>query len=238
MKNMKLEEIRQKIISDDEYTKWMKEISKVQIDFAHSSDFNNKIALDHGLQHMNRVAEIVYRLMQEYGCDENSCCLGYIAGLIHDIGMIHGKKNHAQNGSDMAKLFLEKLDFLTEDEIAEIVNAIAIHGNGENAKSSIGLFLALADKIDMCNERSLSKTSPIQMIKKYNVSIHYGVLEINYDITSSEGIEVFYILPKTIDIPKKVSTELGLEIKFFINGKQENFDDRKNYQGEIYIRSE
>lgn len=82
---MELEIIKQKIISDVEYQKWMKEIANIEKEFANSSDFNNKIALDHGIKHMNRVAMNVYKLMNEYGCDKSICNLGYIAGLIHDI---------------------------------------------------------------------------------------------------------------------------------------------------------
>ena len=236
MKNIKLEDIKQKIISDDEYIKWMEEISIVENEFANSSEFNNIVALDHGIQHMNRVAETVYKLMKEYGCSKNVCYLGYISGLIHDMGMIHGKKNHAQNGSKMAKLFLKKLDFLNNSEIETVANAIATHGDGANAEGNIGLFLAIADKIDMCKERSLSKTSPIHLINSYNANINYDTLDVYYEMSSSKGIEALYMIPKSIDIPLKIAKDLGLKVKFFINGKIEDFADRKNYEGQIYKR--
>lgn len=236
MREINLENIKQKIISDEEYIKWMEEISIVENEFGNSSEFNNLVALDHGVNHMNRVAETVYKLMKEYGCSKNICYLGYISGLIHDIGMIYGKKNHAQNGSNMAKLFLKKLGFLNDSEIETVVSAIATHGNGENAESNIGLFLAIADKIDMCKERSLGKSSPIHLINSYNANINQDTLEIYYEMLSAKGIEALYMIPKSIDIPQKIANDLRIKIKFFINGKIEEFIDRKNYEGQIYKR--
>lgn len=234
MKDIKLEIIKQKIISDIEYQKWMKEIANMEKEFASSSDFNNKIALDHGIEHMNRVAINVYKLMNEYGCDKNICNLGYIAGLIHDIGIIHGKKNYAENGSNMVEVFLKKFDLLNDIEIEEIKNAVATHSDGENAKNYIGLFLAIADKIDMCKERFLGKTSPIQDICSYSSNININTLEIHYEMSSPKGIEALYMIPKSIDVPTKIANSLGIKIKFYINGKSENFVNRKEFKGKIY----
>ena len=43
-----------------------KEISNVEKEFAISSEFNNKVALDHGIHHMDRVANNLYNLLKEY----------------------------------------------------------------------------------------------------------------------------------------------------------------------------
>lgn len=234
VKNIDLQIMKQKIISDIEYQKWMEEIERLQQSFASSSEFNSKIALDHGVEHMSRVAENVYKLMNEYGCYEDSCNLGYIAGLIHDIGIIKGKKNHAENGSHMVKPFLTKLDLLNDIEIDKIKDAVAKHGSGENTGNEIAFFLALADKIDMCKKRSLGNCSPIQEIQSYRANISHNTLNIYYELSSRKGIEGLYIIPKSIDVPQNIANRLGIQIKFYINGKEENFADRLNYTGEIY----
>lgn len=234
MNEIELENIKQKIFSDNEYKKWMREISFIEKQFADSSDFNNKIALDHGIEHMNRVAENVYKLMNEYGCDKTLSNLGYIAGLIHDIGIRYGKKNHAKNGSNMVGNFLKKLNLLDDLEIEKIKNAVATHSNGENTNNYIGIFLAIADKADLCKERSLGIKSPIKDIDKYSIRINKDTLEIDYKITSSYGIEALYIIPKSIDIPTKLANVLGLKIKFIINGKQADFSNREEYKGTTY----
>lgn len=234
MKDIKLEIIKQKIISDIEYQKWMNEIAIIENEFANSSDFNNKIALDHGIEHMNRVAINTYKLMNEYGCDKSTCTLGYIAGLVHDIGIIYGKKNHAAAGSDMVEAFLKRFDFLDNIEIEKIKNAIAVHSDGENAKNDIGLFLSVADKIDMCKERLLGKSSPIQDIISYSTNINNNTLEIHYEMLSPKGIEALYMIPKSIDVPTKIANSLGIKIKFYINGKPENFVNRNEYNEKIY----
>lgn len=233
-----LEKIKQKIILDEEYIEWGKEIKKVEETFANSSNFNNRVALDHGIMHMERVANQVYLLLQQYGCDERTCLLGYIAGLIHDIGMIYGKENHAQNGSELSKMFLKKLQILSDREIETVANAILTHGSGENTENCIGIFLALVDKVDICKERSIGVDSPIKRIERYTMNIKENTLEIDYEMTSLKGKEGIYMIPKTIDVPMMLVEKLGLNIQFFINGIIEDFADRIAYKGEIYKREE
>lgn len=234
----KLEKIKQEIVLHEDYIKWGKEIKKFEESFANSSDFNNSVALDHGIKHMERVASQVYLLLKQYGCDEHTSCLGYIAGLIHDIGMIYGKENHAQNGSELSKIFLKKLQILTDSEIEIIANAILTHGNGKNAENCIGVILALVDKIDICKERSIGLYSPIKMIDSYSVNIKENTLVIDYKMISLQGKEGIYMIPKTIDVPIMLAEKLGLNIQFFINGVIEEFIDRNDYKGKIYKREE
>ncbi len=231
-----LDEVKAKIMNDSEYLIWMEQISKIEREFTNSSSFNNQVALDHGKKHMDRVAYTTYNLLKEYGEDENTCFLGYVTGLIHDIGMIHGKKNHAENGSKLAFDFLQRLDFLTEAEVETICSAISTHGSGENATNIIGSLLAISDKIDMCEERTLGTVSPIKFIKDYQVWIKDKTLYIDYSVVSDEGKTGLYIIPKSIDIPVKIGKKLGLKVEFYINHRLEMFEDRKEYSGQVYIR--
>ena len=68
----KLLKTKEKIILDEEYKIWMQEIAEVERELAISSEFNNKVALDHGIKHMDRVANNVYKLLKEYNCDEHT----------------------------------------------------------------------------------------------------------------------------------------------------------------------
>ena len=179
MGDRELLDLKQKIIIDDEYNNWMKKISKIENEFASSSAFNNKVALDHGIAHMNRVANNTYKLLKEYNINYDTCKLGYIAGLIHDIGMIHGKKEHAENGSEMAKLFLKKLGLIDNiKDIQEIVTAIKNHGNRGKNPNEITSFLTISDKVDICKSQFLGNISPIQYIENYTINIKNGILQI------------------------------------------------------------
>lgn len=238
MEKDELLNIKQTIISNSEYKKWMEKISAVENEFALSSDFNNIVALDHGIEHMNRVADNVYKLLEEYNCDKKTCILGYIAGLIHDIGMIYGKKGHAQNGAEMSKTFLQKLHLLETLDIEIITNAIKNHGSGGENPDVITSFLAIVDKADMCKARSLGKSSPIKCIENYMIKIQNGILHINYTMPNLKGKEGLYIIPKSIDVPKTLGRNLGLQVKIYINGKCEEFKDRDDYKGQIYQRKE
>lgn len=236
--NDELLNIKEKIILDDEYKNWMKKISNIENEFAVSSSFNNKVALDHGIEHMNRVANNVYSLLKEYNCSKDICILGYIAGLVHDIGMINGKKGHAENGAEMAKTFLKKLDFIDTRDIQKITNAIKNHGNGGTNTDEITSFLTISDKVDICKSRFLGTVSPIQYIENYTIKIKDGVLQINYTMTDLKGKEALYTIPKSIDIPKTLGNNLGIKVEFYINEKCEEFKDREEFKGQIYQRKE
>ena len=196
--------IKNQIIEDKEYKIWMKEIAKVEKEFAISSKFNNMVALDHGIKHMDRVANNVYKLLKEYNCNNHTCILGYVTGLVHDIGMIKGKKGHAENGSKLAEIYLKKFDFLNEKDIMQITKAIKNHGNGGENPDEIIAFLAISDKADMCKARSLGNLSPIQYIDDYNLRLENGILQMHYTISNNKGKEGLYIIPKSIDIPEKL----------------------------------
>lgn len=230
--------IKNQIIEDTKYKLWIEEIAKVEKEFAISSKFNNMVALDHGIKHMDRVANNVYKLLKEYNCDNHTCMLGYVTGLVHDIGMIKGKKGHAENGSKLAENYLRKYDFLNEKDILQITSAIKNHGNGGENPDEITAFLAISDKADMCKARSLGNLSPIQYIDDYNLKLENGVLQIRYTISNNKGKEGLYIIPKSIDISEKLGRKLGLKVEFYINNKLEKFEDREEYDGEIYIRKE
>ncbi len=230
--------IKEKIILDDEYKDWMKKISNIENEFVISSSFNNQVALDHGIEHMNRVANNVYSLLKEYNCSKDICILGYIAGLVHDIGMIKGKKGHAENGAEMSKSFLKKLDFIDIRDIQKIANAIKNHGNGGRNPEEITSFLTISDKVDVCKSRFLGDVSPIQYIENYTIKINNGVLQINYRMNDLKGKEALYTIPKSIDIPKRLGSNLGMKVEFYINERCEEFKDREEYKGQIYQRKE
>lgn len=230
--------IKNQIIEDKEYKIWMEKIAKVEYEFAISSKFNNMVPLDHGIKHMDRDANNVYKLLKEYNCNNHTCILGYVTGLVHDIGMIKGKKGHAENGSKLAEIYLKKFDFLNEKDIMQITNPIKNHGNGGENPDEITAFLAISDKADMCKARSLGNLSPIQYIDDYNLRLENGILQMHYTISNNKGKEGLYIIPKSIDIPEKLGKKLGLKVEFYINNKLEKFENREEYAGEIYIRKE
>ncbi len=230
--------IKNQIIEDKEYKIWMEKIAKVEYEFAISSKFNNMVTLDHGIKHMDRDANNVYKLLKEYNCNNHTCILGYVTGLVHDIGMIKGKKGHAENGSKLAEIYLKKFDFLNEKDIMQITNPIKNHGNGGENPDEITAFLAISDKADMCKARSLGNLSPIQYIDDYNLRLENGILQMHYTISNNKGREGLYIIPKSIDIPEKLGKKLGLKVEFYINNKLEKFENREEYAGEIYIRKE
>ena len=115
---------------------------------------NNRIS------HMHGVAEFMNKHAKDFGLDSNAM---YILGLLHDIGYIHGKQNHEENGGEMMEqmnypysqiikyhgttpsVYMKKFR-LTEEEIPKELILLwmadmSINLNGEN----VGYELRLQD---------------------------------------------------------------------------------------------
>jgi len=79
--------------------------------------------------------------------------LGKIAALLHDIGSIAGRRNHAQKGSALASVLLDDLTSVTTEEKSMIVQAIEDHSAGNNISSAIGAAVFIADKVHIIKRR-------------------------------------------------------------------------------------
>ncbi len=58
----------------------------------------NMIIPPQRISHMHGVAEYMYKNANKYNLDKNKM---YVVGLLHDIGYLFGKKNHAQSGAEL-----------------------------------------------------------------------------------------------------------------------------------------
>lgn len=108
----------------------------------------------HGRYHTHFVINTIEELLSSLNFDEYIIELGKIAGLLHDIGTINGKKGHAYRSSKMCIYFLDKTK-LSQESKDIIVHAIKDHSNGNEIDSPVGAALVLADKIDICKNRVL-----------------------------------------------------------------------------------
>lgn len=238
IKNEQYLETIYKILNDNIYKMWLKLIDEDGIQFANSNEINAEVALDHGYRHTNLVAENTAKLLYQFGCDEKIIFLGYISSLLHDIGIINGKKEHAKSSCNIAIEYLGKFDIFSDNDINLIENAIRYHGNGLNIKSPIDAFITISDKLDFTKDRRIESkykiTSKIDEILSVNFNIKNGKLIIEYTVTDKFDNSAFYIIPKSIDIPVIIGNKIDLDIEFYINGKIEKFEDRSNYTGYVY----
>ena len=105
---------------------------------------------DHGWRHINKVVENIKQILKVY--DSSLIETGMIAALLHDIGVVDGKSNHAEESCLMATKYLQDKELVNKEMI---LDAIRYHGNGKDDFHLVGLALVLADKIDFDKNRIL-----------------------------------------------------------------------------------
>ena len=234
---MSYKEIINYIVNDPEYIRWMDIIDKSTKEFADFSSENAKITFDHSTHHALEVAKTTARLLCDLGLDERMQYLGFIAGLLHDIGIIEGKKSHAKTGYEMSKVYMKKLE-MSDEDIDMIAHAILVHGNVNKINNPLDGLLAIADKSHFKKNRIVKSKhnveNVLERIEDNHICIENGVLKIFYLTTTGFDKSSFYTIPKTIDLPIKVGNELGYEVEIYINGVRELFEDKKSYKGFTY----
>ena len=150
----------------------------------------------HGKCHAMYVVDTVEYILRTLSYNEHIVMLGKIAGLLHDIGNICGRDDHARIGGDMSVALLNKTSLTLEDKHI-IHQAIQDHGTANNITSAVGAALIIADKTDgtrerntkykddlrrrgFYNEEELNKHDRKYGIDKVNVSVADNVITINW----------------------------------------------------------
>ncbi len=178
----------------------------------------------HGRYHTTFVVETIEKLLRALNYDEEIIELGKIAGLLHDIGTIEGKKGHAHRSSEMCVHFLDKtnLDQASKDIV---IHAIYDHSNGDEINSPVGAALLLADKIDISKNRvlELGKQDPwhknLLNIEETILTVEGKNIIINYIVNDNFSKEILSEKwKKGITVPIKASNYLGCKCSFQLNG--------------------
>jgi len=101
---------------------------------------------DHGLRHVGWVAQKARELLLETIGDRRLAELAGVAGLLHDIGHVVSRHDHAQSGALLAYQLLKNRGYL-DDDLTEITFAIGNHeeGTGEPA-TEVAAAVVIADK--------------------------------------------------------------------------------------------
>lgn len=199
-----------------------KELNNI-IDSINKVNENNLLAC-HGRYHATFVINTIENLLTKLNFGEGIIELGKIAGLLHDIGTIEGKKGHAHRSSEMCIYFLDKTK-LSQESKNIIIHAIEDHSNGNEINSPVGAALLLADKIDISKNRVLELgkqdrwhrnllniEETILMVEDKNIIINYIINDkFSRKILSEE-------LKKGITIPIKASNYFGCNCIFQLNG--------------------
>ncbi len=108
---------------------------------------------EHGLRHANLVSTVTQSILMQLQLPARRVELGAIAGYVHDVGNLVGRRGHNSTGGAIALGLLQRLGMAPE-EIAVVVPAIANHDEHEGEPiSDISAALILADKSDVHRSR-------------------------------------------------------------------------------------
>lgn len=199
-----------------------KELNNI-IDSINKVNEDNLLA-DHGRYHTTFVIKTIEKLLTKLNYGENIIELGKIAGLLHDIGTIEGKKGHAHRSSEMCIHFLNKTR-LSQESKDIIIHAIEDHSNGNEINSPVGAALLLADKIDISKDRVLELGKQdrwhnnLLNIEETILTVEDKNIIINYVVNDKFSKKILLEeWKKGITIPIKASNYFGYNCIFQLNG--------------------
>lgn len=185
---------------------------------------------EHSFAHTERVAAISSMILQELGYPERDVELVKIAAILHDIGNIVNRKDHAQSGAVMAFRLLDNLS-MPADEISTIVSAIGNHDeNTAYPINPISAALIIGDKTDVRRSR-VRNNDPLtfDIHDRVNYAVESSVLSFGEDKKSlilrlmidtqiSPIMEYFEIFLDRMLLCKKAAQLLGLKFELMFNG--------------------
>ena len=177
----------------------------------------------HGSYHADFVSKRVGEILTDMNFDKRTIEIGKIAGLLHDIGCISGKDDHAIKSIQMCEKFLRKTNVTSLEENI-IKQAIADHSNGNDIKSAVGAALLIADKTDLSKERVLNPADAnnyhknLCEVEKVDVFIRGENMIINFVASDKFSIAVLRNLwGKAFTVPLKAAEYLGYSAVFTVN---------------------
>jgi uncharacterized protein len=107
----------------------------------------------HDIGHVAKVSETAAYILKELGYSERHIELAKIAGLIHDIGNMVNRHDHAQTGAVLAFKILKDMG-MDPKEIVLVTSAIGNHDEGTGFPVNlISAALILGDKADVRRSR-------------------------------------------------------------------------------------
>ena len=185
---------------------------------------------EHSFAHVEKVAQNASMLLTELGYDERTVELAKIAGIMHDIGNVISRIDHAQSGAVMAFRLLDNLS-MPANEICSIISAIGNHDESVGQPlDPISAALIIADKTDVRRSRVRNtELLSFDIHDRVNYAVEKSdlrldehktslILELQIDTEISSVLEYFEIFLQRMLLCKKASQFLGLRFRMIVNG--------------------
>lgn len=187
---------------------------------------------EHSFSHVERVAAASAMILETLGYDERTVELAKIASMMHDIGNVINRIDHAQSGAVMAFRLLDNLS-MPADEICSVIAAIGNHDEGTGQPlDPISAAMIIGDKTDVRRSRVRNTdllTFDIHDRVNYAVEmskVHFNeykssiILELRIDTKISSVMEYFEIFMNRMLLCRRASEFLGVRFEMIVNGSK------------------
>lgn len=187
---------------------------------------------EHSFAHVERVANVSAMILETLGYDDRTVELAKIASIMHDIGNVINRIDHAQSGAVMAFRLLDNLS-MPAGEICTIISAIGNHDEGTGQPlDPVSAAMILGDKTDV--RRSRVRNSDLltfDIHDRVNYAVEMSkvrfsddkasiILELQIDTKISSVMEYFEIFMNRMLLCRRAAEFLGVKFEVIVNGSR------------------
>lgn len=173
----------------------------------------------HNYEHVKNVSKIAEKILTDLNFNQETIYQCKLACLLHDVGALQGKEEHAQRSFEYARKLFEDKNWIFEGS-ASVLDAIKNHSSGFETNNIVALSIILADKLDIKKTRISEEGKKIEGNRQYAhiediiINIQNDTLTINF-ITDGKIImkEVnhYYFTDKVFKAIEAFSKKLNLK---------------------------
>lgn len=182
----------------------------------------------HDFNHVNNVKDLVVEIMTKFKFEEDFIEEAKIAAILHDVGAVQGKQNHAERSYEFAK------DYFVRNEINLphsdlVLEAIKNHSYGFDSDNIIQTSLILADKLDIKYTRPTRSGLEVEGNRQFKnindiiIDIKQDTLEVffitNEELNKTE-LEDYYFMDKVGYAIKSFASKFTLKYKIYLNDNE------------------
>lgn len=217
--NITAKEIYDYLSSNDSVLKIYKEIENTEI--------RDGGWAFHNYEHVKNVSKIAEKILTDLNFNQETIYQCKLACLLHDVGALQGKEEHAQRSFEYARKLFEDKNWIFKDS-ASVLEAIKNHSSGFETNDIIALSIILADKLDIKKTRISEEGKKIEGNRQYAhiediiINIQNDTLTINF-ITDGKIImkEVnhYYFTDKVFKAIEAFSKKLNLKHYILMDDK-------------------
>ena len=169
---------------------------------------------EHSFAHVEKVAHDAAMILEALGYDERTVELARIAGMMHDIGNVINRIDHAQSGAVMAFRLLDNMN-MPASEICSIISAIGNHDEGTGMPlDPLSAALIIADKTDVRRSRVRNQDPmTFDIHDRVNYAVTHTDLSFSEDKSAQDIPDGFCldfrIFPKSRAVFRNISGKSG-----------------------------